>query len=298
MSSIVFFVLLAGAVAGSAVYWARNKKKRANVYWSYLYAIIGVIIMTPIYYLLVTTFKSSEEATRSPMGLPDRFTLVNYANALAKTNYGQALKNNAIIVVFAVLFLIIFSSMAAYSIVKGRKWYHKLMFSVFMVGLIVPFQITIFPLFKIMAPLKLVDNLLGVIILDVFCINMALSIFLFKGFINTIPSELEEAAAIDGCSVFMTFWRIIFPLFKPVIATVGILDALAVWNDFMTPLMFLPSPRNYVLLQEVSKNVGQFQTDWASLFPMLVLAVLPMVVIYIALQKYIIEGVVAGAVKG
>jgi len=273
-------------------------KRTKNGLLSLLFAGIGAFMLTPIYYLVVTTLKTPQEATLRPLGLPINFTLDNYTRALEAMNFVRALQNNLTILVFAVLFLILFSSMAAYAIVKGKSFASKLMFSIFMVGLIIPFQITIIPLYRIVAGLGMMNTLPGVIIINVFCINLSLSIFLFRGFINTIPAEMEEAAAIDGCGVFKTFWVIIFPLLRPIIATVGILDALAVWNDFMTPLLFLQSPDKGVLLQEVYKNVGPFSTNWTVFFPMLVLSVLPMVIIYLILQKHIIEGVVAGAVKG
>jgi raffinose/stachyose/melibiose transport system permease protein len=109
---------------------------------------------------------------------------------------------------------------------------------------------------------------------------------------------MVEAAAIDGCGTFYTFWKVIFPLLRPIVATVLILDSLAVWNDFMTPLLFLQSPEKSVLLQEVYKNIGQFSTDWTTFFPMLVLATLPLVILYLILQRHVIESVVTGAVKG
>ena len=139
---------------------------------------------------------------------------------------------------------------------------------------------------------------LGVILVNVFCINLPLSIFLMRGFINTVPQELEEAALIDGCGTFQCFWRIIFPLLKPIVSTVAILNTLAIWNDFMTPLLFLQSSEKQVLLQQVYRNVGPFSTDWTSFFPMLVMATLPLVIFYFIMQRQIIEGVVAGAVKG
>ena len=198
----------------------------------------------------------------------------------------------------AVALLLVFASMAAYVIARSPKKIFRRMYSVFMVGLIVPFQIAIIPLYKIVSGLHLMNTLPGVVLIDVFCINLPLSIFLFRGFINTVPKELEEAAYMDGCGVLRTFWQIIFPLLKPIVSTVAILDALAVWNDFMTPLLFLQSPQKGVMLQEVYKNVGPFSTNWTSFFPMLVLATLPLVVFYLIMQKSIIEGVVAGSVKG
>ena len=128
--------------------------------------------------------------------------------------------------------------------------------------------------------------------------NLPFSIFLFRGFIVSLPVELEESAAIDGCTVIKTFWRIIFPLLKPVIATVAILDSLTIWNDFLTPLLFLQSREKGVILQEIYRNVGQFATDWTAFFPMLVLGVLPLMLFYIVMQKHIIKGMISGSVKG
>ncbi|WP_418667600.1 carbohydrate ABC transporter permease [Allofournierella sp.] len=277
----------------------RNYRKRAaEMLLNLVYALVGAVMLLPIYYLVVTTFKTPAEAAAHPLGLPAHFTLENYKNALAAMEYGRALRNNLIIAGCAVALLLVFASMAAYVIARSPKKIFRRMYSVFMVGLIVPFQIAIIPLYKIVSGLHLMNTLPGVVLIDVFCINLPLSIFLFRGFINTVPKELEEAAYMDGCGILRTFWQIIFPLLKPIVSTVAILDALAVWNDFMTPLLFLQSPQKGVLLQEVYKNVGPFSTNWTSFFPMLVLATLPLVVFYLIMQKSIIEGVVAGSVKG
>ncbi|GKI14004.1 transporter [Oscillospiraceae bacterium] len=274
------------------------RKRAAAMLRNLVYGLVGAVMLLPIYYLVVTTFKTPAEAAARPLGLPAHFTLENYKNALAAMEYGRALRNNLIIAGCAVALLLVFASMAAYVIARSPKKIFRRMYSVFMVGLIVPFQIAIIPLYKIVSGLHLMNTLPGVVLIDVFCINLPLSIFLFRGFINTVPKELEEAAYMDGCGVLRTFWQIIFPLLKPIVSTVAILDALAVWNDFMTPLLFLQSPQKGVLLQEVYKNVGPFSTNWTSFFPMLVLATLPLVVFYLIMQKSIIEGVVAGSVKG
>ena len=274
------------------------RKRAAAMLRNLVYGLVGAVMLLPIYYLVVTTFKPPAEAAARPLGLPAHFTLENYKNALAAMEYGRALRNNLIIAGCAVALLLVFASMAAYVIARSPKKIFRRMYSVFMVGLIVPFQIAIIPLYKIVSGLHLMNTLPGVVLIDVFCINLPLSIFLFRGFINTVPKELEEAAYMDGCGVLRTFWQIIFPLLKPIVSTVAILDALAVWNDFMTPLLFLQSPQKGVLLQEVYKNVGPFSTNWTSFFPMLVLATLPLVVFYLIMQKSIIEGVVAGSVKG
>ena len=275
-----------------------QRKKLSNLIYNLIFLVLSGIMILPIYYLVITTFKTPSEAAASPLGLPLHFTFENYEKALQAMHYLRALTNNLVITVSSVILLILFASMAAYVVARSKKKIFRIMFGIFMVGLIIPFQIAIMPLYKIMVGMKLMNTFTGVILIDVFCINLPLSIFLFKGFISTVPIELEEAANIDGCGTFKCFWRIIFPLLKPIVATVAILDALAVWNDFMTPLLFLQSPKKAVLLQEVYKNVGPFSTDWTSFFPMLLLATLPLVIFYLIMQRHIIEGVVAGSVKG
>ncbi|GEN56164.1 sugar ABC transporter permease [Halolactibacillus alkaliphilus] len=274
------------------------KKRLTNGFYRLGFILISVVVGLPLYYLVVTTFKTPEEAALSPLGLPSSLNFTNYQRALEAMNYGNALKNNLIITVSAVILLVVFASMAAYVISRSQSKLFKTMYNIFLVGLIIPFQIAIVPLYQIISGLNLMNTHLGVILVSVFCINLPLSIFLLRGFISTVPVELEEAAFLDGCGTFKTFWLIIFPLLKPIISTVVILNALAIWNDFLTPLLFLQSPDKAVLLQEVYKNVGPFSTNWTSFFPMLVLSVLPLVVFYIIMQKRVIEGVVAGSVKG
>lgn len=276
----------------------RKKTVGRKLAYGLFLAVVTLVMLVPIYYLVVTTFKTPAEAVKSPLGLPVHLTFDNYIKAIDAMNYGQALKNNLIITVVSVICLVIFASMAAYVIARSKGRLFKLMYSIFLVGLIIPFQVSIIPLYKIISGANLMNTHLGVILVDVFCINLPLSIFLMRGFINTVPIELEEAALIDGCGIFECFWRIIFPLLKPIIATVAILDTLAIWNDFLTPLLFLQSSEKQVLLQQVYKNVGPFSTDWTSFFPMLVMSTLPLVVFYLIMQKRIVEGVVAGAVKG
>ena len=247
--------------------------------------IVAVIWFIPIYYLIVTTLKNPQEATEGPLAFPRVLRMVNYAEAWVKMEYPRAFANTFIITASAVL-LIVISRL-------GNR-----VFLLFLAGLIVPFQMNIVSLYKIVKSFGLMNTLFAVILVDA-AINTPQAIFLFKEFIeSTIPKELEEAAAIDGCSVVKRFFVIVLPLLKPVISTVVIIVTLNVWNEFMTPLLFLQSRENGVILQEVTRNIGQFATDWTALFPMLMLGVAPLMIFYIFMQKYIIAGVAAGAVKG
>ncbi len=264
---------------------------------------IGMIIVTviwfiPIYYLIVTTLKNPQEATEGPLAFPRVLRMVNYAEAWVKMEYPRAFANTFIITASAVLLIVIFGSMAGYALARTKSRLGNRVFLLFLAGLIVPFQMNIVSLYKIVKSFGLMNTLFAVILVDA-AINTPQAIFLFKEFIeSTIPKELEEAAAIDGCSVVKRFFVIVLPLLKPVISTVVIIVTLNVWNEFMTPLLFLQSRENGVILQEVTRNIGQFATDWTALFPMLMLGVAPLMIFYIFMQKYIIAGVAAGAVKG
>ncbi|MFU0799119.1 MAG: L-arabinose transport system permease protein AraQ [Xylanivirga thermophila] len=275
-----------------------SRRKTSDIIIEIIMIILAAIVMIPIYYLIVTTFKTPEESTISPLGLPKRLVFDNYVEAWKMMNYPRAFKNNFIITFFSVLLLIIFSSMASYTIARRYNKLNRIIYSVFLLGLMVPFQMAIIPLYKLASNLNMINNLWGVIIISTFCMNLPFSIFLFRGFINTVPIELEESAFIDGSGVFRTFWFIVFPSLKPIVATVAILNTLAIWNDFLTPLLFLQSREKSVIVQEIYRNIGQFSTDWTSFFPMMVLGVAPLLIFYISMQKYIIKGVISGSVKG
>ncbi len=260
--------------------------------------IVAVIWFIPIYYLIVTTLKNPQEATEGPLAFPRVLRMVNYAEAWVKMEYPRAFANTFIITASAVLLIVIFGSMAGYALARTKSRLGNRVFLLFLAGLIVPFQMNIVSLYKIVKSFGLMNTLFAVILVDA-AINTPQAIFLFKEFIeSTIPKELEEAAAIDGCSVVKRFFVIVLPLLKPVISTVVIIVTLNVWNEFMTPLLFLQSRENGVILQEVTRNIGQFATDWTALVPMLMLGVAPLMIFYIFMQKYIIAGVAAGAVKG
>jgi raffinose/stachyose/melibiose transport system permease protein len=275
-----------------------KKKKKRLFLTEIIMIIVALIWFLPIYYLIVTTLKTPQEATASPLGLPKVFRIENYINAWVNMQFPRALGNTLIITVTAVVLIIIFGSMAGYAMARSTTKMGSRIFLLFLAGLTVPFQMNIVSLYKIVKSMHLMNTLLAVILVDV-AINTPQAVFLFKEFVeSTIPKELEEAAVIDGCSVFKRFFMVVLPLLKPVISTVAIIVTLNVWNEFMTPLLFLQSRENDVILQEVTRNIGQFSTDWTALFPMLMLGVAPLVIFYIFMQKYIIAGVAAGAVKG
>ncbi|MEK3659630.1 carbohydrate ABC transporter permease [Paenibacillus sp. FSL F4-0236] len=275
-----------------------NRYTKGSAVTEILLIVIAAIFLIPIYYLIITTFKTPADAVSSPMGLPINITFDNYVRAFKAMNYFHVLGNNLLITISSVAGIVMFSAMAAYSLVRHTNRFNRLVFLLFMVGMMVPYQMGVLALYKQVSQLGLMNSHTGVILIEI-CYSLPLSIFLIKSFIgSTVPFELEEAAKVDGCGVWRTFLQIVFPLLMPVIATVAIVNTLGVWNDFMTPLLFLQSRSKGVLLLEVFRNIGQFSTDWTNFFPMMLLAVAPLILFYIFMQKYIINGITSGSLKG
>lgn len=276
----------------------RGSMKKKSLATEVVMVLIAILWFIPIYYLVISTFKTRQDVTLNPLGLPKVWEFGNYVKAWVKMEYPRAFANTLIITVSSVFILVFIGALAGYALARSKTRISSVMFLVFLAGLIVPFQMNVISQYRIIKELHLMNTLLAVILVDV-AINMPQTVFLFKEFIeNSVPWELEEAAIIDGCTVPGRVFHVVLPLLKPIVSTTVIIVSLNVWNEFMTPLLFLQSRRNSVILQEVSRNIGQFSTDWATMFPMLMLGVVPLMVFYVFMQKYIIEGVAAGAVKG
>lgn len=260
--------------------------------------LLALIWFIPVYYLLVTTFKTPQDATAHPLGLPETWVFENYVTAWKNMQYPRALGNTVFITVCSVFLVVLLGSLAGYALARTKTKWGNRMFLFFLCGLMVPFQMNIISLYKIVKSLGLMNSVFAVILVNT-AINLPQSIFLCKEFVNTsVPMELEEAADIDGIGPFGKFFKLVLPLMKPVLSTTIIIVTLNVWNEFLTPTLFIQSRQSDVLLQEVSRNIGQFSTDWTAMFPMLMLGVAPLMIFYVFMQKYIIGGVAAGAVKG
>lgn len=262
-----------------------------------LMLLLCAVFFIPFYYLLVNTFKPAQAASQAPLALPGRnFTWDLYREALSSINFWSSLRNSLIITVISVTIIIIIGSMAAYAIVRRKNIITKILFFYFLVGFMVPAQTTLIPLFNLMSFFHLQNSVVGMIVLYTSWCNFAL--FMYQGFINNVPKDLEEAALIDGASVWKMYWRIAFPLLKPVTTTIIIFDVMWIWNDFMLPYLFISSSDNFTLIMEVYKGVGQFSNNWTVMLCTMVIVLIPIVVFYLGMQKHIIAGITSGAVKG
>ena len=279
----------------------KGKVGKSNIRLTILLILGCVTILFPLYMTIIIAFKSPSEMTNDIFGalsFPKSFSFGNFAEAMRVTNFWNSLKNSIIITGITIVFSIVIHSMAGYSIGRNmsRKKGFKMVYFYIVSGMFVPFAILMMPLVKQTANLGL-DNMAGVIILyTVF--YMPMNVMLYSGYMKNIPMAMEEAADIDGTSAWRTYWTIIFPMMKPMHATVAVLTALGTWNDVMTPLVIMSGTENTTLPLAQLNFQTQFGTNYNLAFASYLLALLPIVIFYIICQKQIIGGVANGAVKG
>lgn len=258
---------------------------------------IGFIF--PFLLVIINVFKTKGDITSDPMALVGAhgFTFKNFPEAMKKMNFVTVFGNSLLITVTSTILTIVVSSMTAFVIVRNGQWkLCTLMFSLMIASMVIPFQVLMVPLVSVYGPV--LNHRITLILMHVgFSVSMAM--FMFHGSIKTnIPLELEEAATIDGCNRWQTYWRIVFPLLKPTIATVGIINAMAYWNDYLLPSLVLKKKNLYTIPIATQAFYGTYSTDIGLIMAALLLAMLPILILYIFLQRYIVEGVTSGAVKG
>ena len=237
---------------------------------------------------------------KSPFALPDErsfFGMTNFVKGIEKTNFFAAFGNSVIITVGSVAVIIFCTSMCAWFITRVHNKFTMALYMLCLFSMIVPFQMVMFPLSKL-ANMMHLSNPIGIILVYL-GFGAGLAVFMFTGFVKSISLEIEEAAMIDGCTPLQTYFRVVFPILRPTAVTVAILEAMWVWNDYLLPSLVLNINRYKTIpiaIQYLKQSHGMI--DWGAMMAMLVLAILPIVIFYIFCQKYIIEGVLAGAVKG
>lgn len=259
--------------------------------------IIGtLLILIPLYLTVTTALKSPEEMARPLLSLPQNWRFDNFVEAIRLTDFFSALSNSLVVTVSTVVLTVLTNSLVAYAIARNmHKKFYKLLFYYFVSAMFVPFPIIMLPIVRQTAVWNL-DNLLGLILLYI-VYQLSFNIFLYVGYIKSIPRQLEEAAIVDGANSWTVFWKVIFPLLAPMNATVGILTALFAWNDFLLPLVILSgeSQATLPLVQYIFQS--EFSTNYNLAFASYLLALLPMILVYLVAQKWIISGVTRGSVK-
>lgn len=274
----------------------RPDRRQINWWLTALVAVLSLTVFIPLYFTVVTALKTPDQLGGSGFGLPTDPAWGNFAEAWTLTDFPKALMNSALITVGAVLLTLLTNSMVAYAIARNmhRKLFKGLYFY-FIAALFVPFPIIMLPVVKETALFGL-DNQLGLILLYT-VYGLSFNIFVYVAYIRSIPLELEEAAITDGASTWTVFWKVIFPLLGPMNATVGILTCLWAWNDFMLPLVILsdPSAQTLPLAQFIFQ--GQFNTNYSVAFASYLMAMAPLLLVYLFAQRWVISGVMRGSTK-
>ena len=280
---------------------AAKQKKRRQVITIIVLIIVFILFVIPFLLVLINVFKTKGDITSNPLALIGEhgFTLQNFPEAMAKMDFWNVFKNSAIITFCATILTILFSAMASFVIVRNNWKACTLFFALMIASMVIPFQVLMVPLVSVYGGIfGILGSRITLIFMHVgFSVSMAT--FMFHGAIHSnIPLELEEAALIDGCSRWQTFWKIVFPLLKPTVATVAIIDAMAFWNDYLLPSLVLTDKEIYTIPIATQAFYGTYSTDIGLVMAALLLAMLPILILYLFLQKHIVAGVTAGAVKG
>ena len=258
----------------------------------------AAVYIYPVFLMFTNSFKSFKEVLVNVVALPTHLEFANYTHVIEKINYGRLFFNNVVITFTGILGIVFFSSLAAYILARRNTRFTRAAYMFCIIPMLVPFQTIMITLVKVMKTLHLSGSLLGLGI-QYWGFGIPMAEFIYMGFIKTIPRAIDESATIDGASAFSTYVRIIFPLLKPVTATVMVLDVMWIWNDFLLPMLMVnSSPKTKTLTLAAYTFVGQYNTQWQYAMTAMVLALLPSILFFIFMQKHIIKGVVAGAVKG
>ncbi|MCR4830181.1 MAG: carbohydrate ABC transporter permease [Pseudobutyrivibrio sp.] len=278
---------------------ARNKNIKHAIMIIVL-AILFVAFIFPFIMVLINVFKVKADITANPIALIGKhgFTLDNFPNAVKKMNFFKVFGNSLIITISSTVGTILLSSMTAYLIVRNNWKANKILFVLMIASMVIPFQVLMVPLVSLYGGIFGILNHRITLIFMHIGFSLSMATFMFHGSIHTnVPISLEEAATIDGCNKWQIFSQIVFPILKPTIATVAIIDAMAFWNDYLLPSLVLGRKELYTIPIATKVFYGQFSTDTGLIMAALLLAMLPILVLYIFLQRFIVEGITAGAVK-
>lgn len=277
----------------------KQKSAGQTLIWVIL-CLLAVLFLAPILLVVVNSFKSRLYISSEPFRLPNADTFVgweNYLSGLSSSGFLAAFGRSLFITVLAVLLIVVGTSMTAWYIVRVKSRLTKVLYYLFVFSMIVPFQMVMFTMTYVVHQIHF-NNLLGIVLVYL-GFGAGLSVFMLCGFIKSIPLEIEEAATIDGCNPVQTFFLVVMPILKPTAITVAILNAMWIWNDYLLPYLVLGTDRKTIPVAiQIAMQGAYGATDYGGLMAMLVLAIIPIVIFYLSCQKYIIKGVIAGAVKG
>ena len=276
----------------------KKKYTSSNLITQILVLIAAAIFASPLFIVLSYSFKTKKEIyTGNPLSLPEAFKFDNYIAAFKKLDLTTTMFNTLLYTIISVAILTLVCGSAAWAIARNRKRFYKFAYFFFIIGLLIPAQALFLPIYTVGFHTGLVNTRFGVIFMFV-ATNISFGIFLMTSFMSTIPIELEEAAKIDGCSVIGTYFRIVLPLSKPAIATLVVMQAFQIWNDYLMSSLFVSTNELKTVTVAIQALFSQQTSDYTTAFAAIAISVIPVCILFIALQKYFVKGMTVGAVKG
>jgi raffinose/stachyose/melibiose transport system permease protein len=263
----------------------------------FILVMYSLFSLSPILLAIINSGKTQGEILTNILAIPQNFKWSNYVVAFEKIKFTRSFFNTLLVVVIGCTGIVLFSSIAAYKLARVKSKLSNFYYGLFVFSMLIPFHSIMISLVRIANVTKIQGSLIGLGIIYI-GLGVPMAIFLYTGFTRSIPVELDEAARIDGCSDLRLFFSIIFPQLKPITITIIITNALWMWNDFLLPLLMLPNSKNYTILLSTNILFGQYgNNDWPSILSVLIMAMLPVIVFYIILQKWILKGISEGALK-
>lgn len=274
-----------------------RKKSILNAAVYLILALLAVFWLFPLIMAFVNSFKTNGELLTNVLSLPKTIDLKNYIRTIEKMHYVRSFGNTVLLSFLSVVFIILFSALAGWKLCRTKTKLSSAIFSLFVFSMLIPFSSIMIPLYRVVLAFHIKNSLVGLSFVYA-GLGVSMAIFLYHGFVKGIPIDLEEAAAIDGCGNLKTFSHIVFPMLKPITATICITNVLWVWNDFLLPLINISDNKKYSLLLSTNTLFGQYSSDWSAILSALILAAIPVIIFYAIFQKQILKGIAEGAVKG
>lgn len=276
-----------------------SRENAANPIRALIGTFIAVLFSVPLYLVVVNVFKPSTEIFASPATLPQNPSLANFAAVLGRSDglFWNGLVNSIQITVITVFATIILASMLAYYLARSTGWITQAIVVLVVIGMMIPGAVILQPIIQILLRMGLIGSIAGLVLVSV-ASSMPFAVLVFLGFIRSIPLELEQAAAVDGAGPIRTFWQIVFPLMRPSVATVLIFVAVAIWNDFITPLILLGPGSGTTVTVGIYRSVSKYVSDFGAVFAFMLLATIPILILFLFFQRYFVKGLMSGATKG
>lgn len=274
-----------------------RKRNGSRIVTQIVVILLAILFLVPFYFLVGNSFKGYGEILSNSASFPGSFNGDNYTQAWHATNFSYVFMNSLVITVVSNVLLALLCAMCAYKMVRNDNLFNRVLFVAFVAAMVIPFQAIMIPLVQVISGIGLMNTRIGLIVAYL-GFGAPLTVFLLHGFVKSVPIDIEEAATVDGSSPNGIFFRVVLPLMQPIIVTVIILNTLWIWNDYLMPSLILHDPQLRTIPIATYMFFGEYTKQWDLALPALVMGITPIVIFFLAMQRYIIEGIAQGSVKG